>query len=597
MRLKIVSPSQASILACATILSVSVLAPVVVSGYSVGFVYNDLLAHPQYHVQYLDEPVPMSAIGAEKLHRGNVHRQPQTEATLQIETSKEETQSRDQGQDPLSRDSNSQDHEEQQSAPPARSTMDPSSSMLMTDADGQRWTCTIPSAQVREVEPEAEKTTQEIEEEERQSVKRGLDLLEHLSNRCLRTNYGYWTYEYCHKKRIRQYHAADDIKWEPMSEQLTNILAVYQPPPAEIQGQPNIDGLIQQQSPVSPQEKIPTSTELGVSNERKYLVQHWDYGKICEITGAHRKVEVQFQCANVDERIQLVNEPSTCNYIMVIYSSSLCKDVAFELIPAPEANKIDCRRVVTDEQYQHRKVAVPEAIEGGIGSSAFQESPGQIKFSQQPEKESVANSKLLSGYKEMAALIDQVEAATKHKQLDEVLAEFDTYFEFLKPFLTEAQRDALQKVEDFVDGKASQLEPFGIDGNGQPLEMDSLLETLFGAASGSDGVKEQRKDAESEGRVQQESKAVHEKKDNQEVFQMILDALAENDNNKAAQDAANKDSGNKNAQPKTEKDDVVSSIDLASLLEILDATRRAGTAPGSADGDDKDEIKKKDGDK
>ena len=59
--------------------------------------------------------------------------------------------------------------------------------MLMTDADGQRWACTIPSAQVHETEPEPEKTTQEIEEEERRSVKRGLDLLEHLSKRCLRT--------------------------------------------------------------------------------------------------------------------------------------------------------------------------------------------------------------------------------------------------------------------------------------------------------------------------------------------------------------------------------------------------------------------------
>lgn len=172
---------------------------------------------------------------------------------------------------------------------------------------------------------------------------------------------------------------------------------------------------------------------------------------------------------------------------MVIYSSSLCKDVAFELIPAPEANKIDCRRIVTDEVYERSKAPKPEAIEGEPGSVAFQDLTEQIKMKQDGngksgsplDEASQEGLQLPSAFKEMAALIEEVEAA-KHKQLDDILAEIDTYFQVLKPYMTESQRDMFQKIKDFTDGKTDRLNLVEQDLNAQRLEMDAILETLFG---------------------------------------------------------------------------------------------------------------------
>lgn len=161
---------------------------------------------------------------------------------------------------------------------------------------------------------------------------------------------------------------------------------------------------------------------------------------------------------------------------MVIYSSSLCKDVAFELIPAPEANKIDCRRVVTDEMYERSKSPGPEAIEGGTGSGVFEDSTEQIKFKQRDEhgpkspldKASQKGPNLPSAFKGMAALIQQTEA-TKHKQLDQIIAE-----------LSDEQRDLFQRMLDFVDGKTDRVQPVEHDQNVQLVEIDAILEALFG---------------------------------------------------------------------------------------------------------------------
>ncbi len=62
---------HAAVAAC-TCISIASL-PTLAASHSLGFVYNDLLAHPQYHVRYLRELVPMSSIGTETLHRRNVH--------------------------------------------------------------------------------------------------------------------------------------------------------------------------------------------------------------------------------------------------------------------------------------------------------------------------------------------------------------------------------------------------------------------------------------------------------------------------------------------------------------------------------------------
>ncbi|KAF9199888.1 Protein OS-9 [Haplosporangium sp. Z 27] len=576
MRLTI-SLSKASILVFTSLFSFSSLISVSASSY--GFVYNDLLAHPQYHVQCLDELVPVSDIGPERLHQGNLHhQQPPAQLPPQIETTKQDQSHQDQGQDQYSG----------RHSIHSNAALDLSTSMIMTDAEGQKWACTIPSTQVPVDKPEPEKTPEELKVEGQQNVKRGLELLDHLTGRCLLTNIGYWTYEYCHKKHIRQFNAHNvNGKWVPTSDAATFVLATYQPPSSEIQSNKNT------KNPSSPSGRRATTTEFKVTSERKYLVQYWDYGDICDLNGAFRKVEVQFQCANVDDRIQLISEPSTCTYIMVIYSSSLCKDTAFELIPAPEANKIDCRLIVSDDYYQQRKVAGHGAIEDGLGTIALQDPSEQIKFNQKPRKDETKSSlgKGASAYKDMASLIDKVEAETRRKQLDDLFVNFETYLERLKPLLSKAQLDALQKMEDLVEGLTNQA-----DQEVENVEMDSFLRTLLGGDAGSS---KQVKSENAPGRDQAESpKKAQDKKDSknennfQEVFQRIIHTFDEHDNNAGPPEP--KDEGSRN-------DDLYSSIDFSSLLEMLskeakdtrkDDKNDAESRKGQGDAKEKDEAKK-----
>ncbi|KAF9126379.1 Protein OS-9 [Mortierella sp. 14UC] len=375
MRIKTISPTQAAILACATIATVSLIPAT--DAFSVNFVYNDLLAHPQYDVQFLKDVIPSSSIPS----RPNRHRRQPTQRQAQIETAKTEGQDREQ-----------------------ETIHESPSTMVMTDTDGMRWSCMIPPKLVHEVKAAPTLTPQEIKEEERRSIRRGLELLDYLSGTCLlmRRDRDFWTYEYCHKKSIRQYHAVElNNQWVPDTEDNTYVLALYQSGTANVQGQPaSNEAALQQRPSSSSVSSAITTTELEVSNGRKYLVQQWEHGDICKLTGLPRKVEVQFQCSPFDDRIQVVTEPSTCNYIMVINSPNLCKDAAFESVPAPEANKIQCRRIVSDEQYQKLKTAsVHHETIGGSGSGAgiVQDHNVQIKLGQVPRQQPIHNQKEQQG--------------------------------------------------------------------------------------------------------------------------------------------------------------------------------------------------------
>ncbi|KAF9425083.1 Protein OS-9 [Entomortierella beljakovae] len=440
-----------------------------------------------------------------------------------------------------------------------------SSSMVMTDADGQKWVCSIPKTQVQVEIPEPEKTPEEIENETRQSVARGLELLDHLTGECLLSRHEYWTYEYCHKVRIRQFHAHNvNGRWEPVSKASTHVLATYDSSGLETQSKDNDP----KSSSVS---KIEATTELKVTNERKYLVQQWGNGDNCDLTGVPRKVEVQFQCANVDKRIQLITEPSICTYIMVIYSPALCTDVAFELIPAPEANKIDCRPVVSDEQYQQRKVASQGAIEDGLGT---QDSNGQIKFNQPlyraNEKSSIGRG--TNTYKEMAALIDKVQAATRRKQFDDFLANLDEYIVKLEPYLTKEQLDSIRNIKNQADGKVHI-----IDEDTGPLDLESLLGKFLGAKNSQ--TKEPKKEKEDtpigqsgQAEVSKEKKKAQTNKQ-QEIFTLILDEGEDNDNS---------DSDLKNQISR-----------LESIFQKLDATKKESNEQRKkSDGEDSESNKK-----
>ena len=90
----------------------------------------------------------------------------------------------------------------------------------------------------------------------------------------------------------------------------------------------------------------------GTSSSR-YLSQKLSGGTTCDLTGSPRRVEIQFHChPQSADRIGLIKEVSTCSYLMIIYTTRLCDDVAF-LPPREErAAGITCREVVREEEVE-----------------------------------------------------------------------------------------------------------------------------------------------------------------------------------------------------------------------------------------------------
>ncbi|KAF9986324.1 hypothetical protein BGZ75_001953 [Mortierella antarctica] len=391
---------QAAVVACTSISLASL--PALVASHSVGFVYNDLLAHPQYHVRYLKQVVPMSSIGTEALHRRNVHYRQNSAKSPQLGAvsvdSEEQGRAQDQSNPTL--ESTTESAEAQHPKGHQHVFSSPTSSMIMPDARGQRWICTIPPKLIQHVKTPPKKTPQEMEEQDRMSVKRGLELLDHLTGHCLRT----------------------------------------------------------------------------------------------------------FQCANVDDRIQHVSEPSTCNYVMLIYSPSLCKEVAFENIPAPEVNNIDCRRIVADDQY-HASIAPPESIDSGAQVNLGQHQQEKER-EPQPQKPATNDQDLPLGTQKKEVLVDHLgEADQDSKRLDQMATLVENYIDSLKALMSDSQRTEFQSLQDMVDSKLEQLHRSEDEQKRQTLDMESILSLLLGTSKDDDILSKKSEDHDHEGTFEGVAKA------------------------------------------------------------------------------------------
>ena len=85
----------------------------------------------------------------------------------------------------------------------------------------------------------------------------------------------------------------------------------------------------------------------------RFLSQKLSGGTTCDLTGAPRRVEIQFHChPHSGDRIGWIKEVSTCTYLMVVYTPRLCNDVAFLPEREEQAEKVVCSEVVGEEEEE-----------------------------------------------------------------------------------------------------------------------------------------------------------------------------------------------------------------------------------------------------
>lgn len=284
---------------------------------------------------------------------------------------------------------------------------------LMRTASGQPFFCKLPplssatppvfKTPVNSLVDPIQTDASEFErKQERQNIeaaglKKGLELLSSLKDRCLYIRMGWFTYSFCYGKgEIRQFHAMTIPGHNHPHEDPTQdvyVLGFHLSHPQNPYYQARLDGTLPEPTVLAGSGQLTSLRKtrfsssagptMGLSDvlreeaviksdtlkeeedfeDKRYLVQRWDGGTICDMTGKPRSVEVQYHCSTIaTDHIALLRETSICEYLVVIHTPSLCSEPLFldgggrkSLNGVDDSGVIECRPVLTDEEFEKWK--------------------------------------------------------------------------------------------------------------------------------------------------------------------------------------------------------------------------------------------------
>lgn len=292
-------------------LALLIVASVATRGVNALFSVNDdILAFPQYEIQFPPEPIPAS----------------EAEALL--------------AQAPTS------------SATPSSANSESYEALWLHK---RQYLCKVPVVQAPPPLNATEKELSRAAEEKElaRATTRGWELLSGLEGECLYFVSGWWSYSYCHNREVRQFHqkapsagSGGAPQWPPAEDPAT---------PSYVLGQ------------VAPEKRggAGAGTELQATGELRFLVQKLGGGTTCDLTRKERKIEIQFHCATkgTHDRIGWIKEISICCYLMVVYTPRLCDDVAFLPPREDRANAVQCREIMSPEELEEYYVQQAEQAE------------------------------------------------------------------------------------------------------------------------------------------------------------------------------------------------------------------------------------------
>lgn len=212
---------------------------------------------------------------------------------------------------------------------------------------GATYLCAIPSVKEEQQNTTVTKKEEQPETDLATAADRGWRLLQDMEGKpCLYFSTGWWSYSFCYNGQVTQFHALPPgvngaRLWPPTEDPNTPSYVLGKYEPKTVDGKASSD----ESSP-----KQDTS-DLQTKAETSYLVQRLGGGTACDLTGKHRKVEVQFHChPQSTDRIGWIKETATCAYMMVVYTPRLCNDVAFLPPKATHVHRITCQEVLRPDQ-------------------------------------------------------------------------------------------------------------------------------------------------------------------------------------------------------------------------------------------------------
>ncbi|KAF2436569.1 hypothetical protein EJ08DRAFT_729076 [Tothia fuscella] len=299
-------------------------------------VFDDLLAFPQYEIVYSD--VVVSEDYAESALSAAAH----ASSTAPIEPH------------PTPDTSLHRAYEKHSHLDPDLKLDDEISSYEIMMINGQRYLCSIPRIPPEESQPPVNETSHEEEEKElARAETRGWELIKGLEENCLYFFSGWWSYSFCHGEGVRQFHQLPPGRGVPLGSPPVEDNNVQSYVLGKFEGAPKggerktLDGEMKRERISGQEMREQGLARLETKGEARYLVQKLKGGTTCDLTGKERRIEVQFHCQpnNVD-RITLIKEVATCQYLMVISTPRLCNDIAFLPPEKTKPHAIGCTPVM-----------------------------------------------------------------------------------------------------------------------------------------------------------------------------------------------------------------------------------------------------------
>ncbi|KAK3213066.1 hypothetical protein Dsin_017772 [Dipteronia sinensis] len=208
---------------------------------------------------------------------------------------------------------------------------DDQESVVMPDKNGRNFLCFLPKVeQTRSGKsvPQHNMSSMILETEKQVKLKTPDELLEVLKDQCFIRQEGWWSYEFCYQKKLRQLHLEDDKIVQEF------VLGVYD---AEATAAFN-----QNLSDISTL-KDPRSKDAS----QRYHAHQYTNGTICDLTNQPRETEVRFVCSEPRAMISSITELSTCKYALTVQTPTLCKHSLFQE-ERPVWHTIDCNVLPKD---------------------------------------------------------------------------------------------------------------------------------------------------------------------------------------------------------------------------------------------------------
>ncbi|KAH6342156.1 ER-associated degradation protein OS9-like protein [Parastagonospora nodorum] len=316
-------------------------------------VFDDLLAFPQYEVTWPDTYVTED----DATSLLSPHASPSSSSAIPSSQETQELSKREKGAQ----------------IPPAEDALEYTYEAVVLQ--GQRYLCSIPT--IPEEVPlnsttSAEEAKAEEEKELVRATDRGWELLEGMKGSCIYYLSGWWSYSFCYKKEVKQFHQLPPSRgvslYPPVEDTSVHsfVLGRYQKEKETKKDARKTLGSEQGSKETFDDEgNVKDESESALDLPRleskgssRYMVQRLNGGTECDLTGRPRKIDVQFHCnPHSADRIAMIKETSTCSYLMIVETPRLCHDVAFSPPQDNLAHAITCQPVIPHSEVEDWRIA------------------------------------------------------------------------------------------------------------------------------------------------------------------------------------------------------------------------------------------------